>query len=300
MMKMRLLLLSGALLCTAVSLFAQREINESHLLLSGSSGYCQIKNGATISNDKGNVGFAVGTAFERQYKNFLFQTGIELSLYRSTMSLKDTLQDLDMIDTEDMLFRGHFTFTKIRDLQRLTNIAIPLMVGYESWNGYFISVGGKAMLNLAGNTTTSSRVNLRAYYPNIIGENNDGGLSNMPNHGLSTVNRDVRGSFKLNALFVGSIECGYTVPIKYENHVRSMKPKLRLSVFCDYGIAPVKKSQRTTDIFTNTSTTGEVAPAIRSYLFKDMKSNRLNVMYAGVKVTVVFALKVFECFCDNL
>jgi len=288
------------LLCAAVSVFAQREINETHLLLSGSSGFCQIKNGATISNDKGNVGFAVGTAFERQYKSFLFQTGIELSLYRSTMNLKDTLQDLDMVDTEDMSFRGHFTFTKIRDLQRLTNIAIPLMVGFESWNGYFVSVGGKAMLNLAGNTTTSSRVNLRAYYPNIIGENNDGGLSNMPNHGLSTVTRVVRGSFKLNALFVGSIECGYTVPIKYENHIRSTKPKLRLSLFCDYGIAPVKKSKKTTDLFTNTSTMGEVSPAIRSYLFNDMKSNRLNVMYAGVKVTVVFGLKVFECFCDNL
>jgi hypothetical protein len=300
MIKMRLYLLSVALLWTAVSVFAQREINESHLLLSGSSGYCQIKNGATISNVQGNVGFAAGAAFERQYKSFLFQTGIELSLYQSTMNLKDTLQDLDMVDTEDMPFRGHFTFTKIRDLQRLTNIAIPLMVGYESWNGYFVSIGGKAMLNLAGNTTTSSRVNLRAYYPNIIGENNDGGLSNMPNHGLSTVDRVVHGSFKLNALFVGSIECGYTVPIRYENHIRSTKPKLRLSLFCDYGIAPVKKEQKTTDIFTNTSTVGEVAPAIRSYLFNDMKSNRLNVMCAGIKVTVVFGLKVYECFCDNL
>ncbi|MBP1639971.1 MAG: hypothetical protein H6Q17_1554 [Bacteroidetes bacterium] len=298
-MKLRLLLLFVALLWGVVYVFAQREINESHLLLSGSSGYCQIKNGATISNEKGNVGFALGTAFERQYKSFLFQTGIELSLYRSTMSLKDTLQDLDMVDTEDMPFRGHFTFTKTTDLQQMTNVAIPLMVGYESWNGYFVSVGGKAMLNLAGNTSTSTRVNLRAYYPNIIGENNDGGLSDMPNHGLSTVTRAVNGSFKLSTLFVGSIECGYTIPIKYENHIRSSKPKLRLSLFCDYGIAPVKTSRKTTDLFVNTSNTGEVAPAIRSYLFNDMKTNRLNIMYTGIKATIVFDIKTYECFCDN-
>ena len=284
---------------TVLPLQAQPSVNVNNFLLWGSTGYSRISNNAPDTKASGRNGMALGGGYEMHFTNFLLQTGLELSYYTSDMSLKDTLVSVPMVDTEGNSYTGQFTFQHTTDRQSIFNVGIPLMFGYESPEGMYFAIGGKAMLNLTGRSKTTTYVTSTAYYDDLIGDNNNGIQSNMPDHGLTSEWRTVKSSFHLQTLFFGSIEAGYTLGKNPEDFSLSNKPKIRLSVFCDYGFAPVATKDKTDNLFVNTSNSGEYLPAIQSYLLHNLQTNRLNVLYAGLKVTVLFGIKKYSCHCTK-
>jgi hypothetical protein len=284
--------------CYAMNVAAQSNVNTNNFLIWGSGGYSRISNDAPAVNAIGNVGGAFGAGYEFRFKNnMLLQTGLELSCFTSRMNMKDTMLVASMIDTEGDLYDGHFAFQNTHDMQQILNVGIPLMVGYESSNGLYFAIGGKVMLNLAGHSRTTTTVTSTAYYENLIGNNNTGILSNMINHGLFTETRSVNSSLRLHTIFSGSVEAGYTFGKNPDDFSVKNRPKIRLSMVCDYGFAPVFEKDKPNYLFVNTSNTGGFTPAIRSYLLKDIESNRLNILYVGLKVTVLFGIKNTSCNC---
>ncbi len=286
------------LVCYAVTVAAQSNVNTNNFLIWGSGGYSRISNDAPAANAVGNAGGAVGAGYEIHFKNnMLLQTGLELSCLTSKMKMKDTLLVVPMIDTENDLYEGRFAFQNTHDMQKILNVGIPLMIGYESPNGLYFAVGGKAVLNIAGQSRTTTTVTSTAYYDNLIGLNNTGILSNMINHGLFTETRSVNSSLRLHTIFSCSVEAGYTFGKNAEEFSVKNRPKIRLSMICDYGFAPVAEKDKPVSLFVNTSTTGGFTPAINGYLLNDISSNRLNILYVGLKVTVLFGVKKYGCNC---
>ncbi|MTK52940.1 outer membrane beta-barrel protein [Paludibacter sp.] len=286
--------------CYAVNVTAQSNVNTNNFLIWGSGGYSRISNDAPATNAVGNAGGAVGAGFEMHFKNnILLQTGLELSCLTSRMNRQDTLLVVPMIDTENNLYDGHFAFQNTHDMQQILNVGIPLMIGYESPNGLYFAVGGKAMLNLGGQSRATTTVTSTAYYENLIGYNNTGILSNMINHGLFTETRSVNSSLRLHAIFSGSVEAGYTFGKNPEDYSIKNKPKIRLSMICDYGFAPLAGIEKPTSLFVNTSATGGFTPAVSGYLLNNISSNRLNILYVGLKVTVLFGVKKYGCNCTK-
>lgn len=286
------------LVCFAGSVVAQPTVSTNNFLIWGSGGYSRISNDSPYSNAVGNAGGAVGAGYELHFKNnMLLQTGLELSYLTSRMNRVDTLLVVPMMDTEGALYDGRFAFQNTHDMQKIFNIGIPLMVGYESPDGLYFAIGGKAMLNLIGQSRATTTVTSTAYYENLIGYNNTGILSNMINHGLLTETRSVNSVLRLHAIFAGSIEAGYTFRKKTDDFLANSKPKIRLSMFCDYGFAPVSEKDKSDYLFVNTSNTGAFTPAVRGYLLNDITSNRLNILYVGLKVTVLFGIKKYGCNC---
>lgn len=287
------------LVCCAVTVAAQSNVNTNNFLIWGSGGYGRIGNDAPATNAIGNAGGAVGAGYEIHFKNnMLLQTGLELSYLTSRMNLKDTSLVVPMIDTENDSYEGRFAFQNTHDMQKILNVGIPLMIGYESPNGLYFAVGGKAMLNLSGSSRTTTTVTSTAYYDNLIGLNNTGVLSNMLNHALLTETKSVNSSLQLHAIFAGSVEAGYTFGKKSDDFSVKNKPKIRLSMFCDYGFASVAEKDKPGFLFVNTSTTGGFTPAISGYLLNGIESNRLNILYVGLKVTVLFGVKKYGCNCS--
>ncbi len=276
---------------------SQQGQNQNNFLLWGSGGYSRITNDAPVTTTHGNVGMALGAGYELHFNSLLVQTGIELSHYTSKMSLRDTSLVVSMVDTEGTPFNGHFTFQNTEDAQQITNVGIPLMLGYESPKGFYVALGGKAMLNFAGRSKATTNVTSTASYSDVIGDNNDGILSDMPNHLLTMEPRTVKSSIQLHAIFAGSVEAGYTFGKNPEDFSVKNRPKIRLSMFCDYGFAPVAEKDKPGSLFVNTSNAGGFTPAISGYLLNDIRSNRLNIMYVGLKVTVLFSPKKYGCNC---
>lgn len=278
---------------------SQQSLNPNSFLVWGSGGYSRIDNDATVSQAKGKAGMAIGAGYELHFNNFLIQTGVELSHYTSKMSLRDTALVVPMIDTEGTHFNGNFTFQNTEDAQQITNVGIPLMLGYESPKGFYIAMGGKAMLNISGRSKTTTYVTSTASYNDVIGDNNDGIFSDMPNHGLTMEPRTVKSSIQLNTIFAGSAEIGYTFGKNTEDFAIKNKPKIRLSMVCDYGFASVAEKDKVANIFVNASNTGEYSPAIRGYLLNDLKSSQVNILYIGLKVTVLFNNRKHNCNCSS-
>ncbi|MDP4202092.1 MAG: hypothetical protein Q8861_05310 [Bacteroidota bacterium] len=276
---------------------SQQDQNQNRFLLWGSGGYSQITNDAPVTAPHGNVGIAIGIGYELLFNRLLVQTGIELSHYTSKMSLIDTALVVSMVDTEGTPFNGNFTFQNTEDAQQITNVGIPLMLGYESPKGFYVALGGKAMLNIVGRSKAKTYVTSTASYTDVIGDNNDGIFSDMPNHGLTMEPRTVKTSIQLHTIFAGSVEAGYTFGKKSEDFSVKNRPKIRLSMFCDYGIASVAEKDKPASLFVNTSNAGGFTPAISGYLLNDIRSNRLNILYVGLKVTVLFSPKKYGCNC---
>ena len=287
------------LLVVALTAVAQININKSYFLIWCSGGYDKLSNDAPETRALGGAGLTLGSGYEFHFKNILFQTGVELSSYSSKMILKDTLLVVPMVDTEGNPYTGHFRFRNTNDWQNVINISLPLMVGYESPNGFYCLGGGKLKLNLIANSIASTNVTSTAYYKALIGDNNDGILGDMPNHGLDSETRIVRSSFNLNTIFSATVETGYTFNNNPREFSNKNKPRVRLSIFYDFGFALLKKNDVNSNIFVNISNKAEYLPAIHGFLLNNINSNTFNLGVIGIKATILFETKKYRCNCTK-
>lgn len=278
-------------------LMAQPGVSKNVFLVWASGGRSSIINNVSGRKCVGGGGAAMGAGYEIRMRDIFLQTGVEFSYYTSKMNLLDTSLVVQMTDTEGDLFDAHFAFHNTADFQRITNVGVPLMLGYELPSGLFFAIGGKAVFNITGSSRVRTDVTSTSYYGNLIGDNNDGVLSDMPNHGMSNELRVVRGAFSLRPILSGTIEVGYTFGKNQGDFAAKNKPKVRLSLFCDYGLSSVADKDKTNELFVNASKTGLFIPAIQGYLFNGAKLNKLNMLYTGLKVTVLLGSKKYKCNC---
>lgn len=253
-----------------------------------SGGYDRLNNFAVDTRAVGGGGFAFGAGYEYWEKfGFILQSGVEFSYGISNLSRTDTMQVVDMIDTEGDQYDGIFSFNKINDRQSLWNVGFTFMPGYKSRKGIYVLAGIKIGLNMATTSVASSEVVSEARYKGLIGEDDNGLFGDMPNHFLTTTTRSQKKPLSIMPSFTGSVECGYI----FVNKKNRRDPNtFRLALFCDYGIMPVGQNNTTYDLIINNAVNGEYLPQINNYLYYGAKSVLSNV-YCGVKVTFVHNLK---------
>jgi len=286
------------LLVSVQTAFTQHGRNNSSnsIALWTNAGYSSIMNHSPATRAIGGLGGAIGIGYEyRARSGFLLQTGFELSLYNSLMRRNDTLHIVPMVDTEGRAFDGLFSFENINSRQQLVNIGPTLMLGTQFQNNFYFLVGGKVKFNIDGAERPNSDVTKRARYDNIIGDDHDGILSDMPNHGLMTNQRSHDSPLNINPLFIGSVEVGrvFVTRNSRDNRHRGMGnfrnnggTRMRLSVFCDYGFSQASRSNN--NLIINNSHTSEYTPLITGFLNYDVNSRFFNTLFVGVKLTILF------------
>ncbi|MCL2414662.1 MAG: hypothetical protein FWC94_05345 [Bacteroidales bacterium] len=291
-----LFLIFTLLLISVQPVFSQHGRNSSSnsIALWTNAGYSSIMNHSPATRAIGGLGGAIGIGYEyRARSGFLLQTGFELSLYNSVMRRNDTLHIVPMIDTEGRAFDGLFSFENISSRQQLVNIGPTLMLGTQFQNNFYFLVGGKVKFNIDGAERASSDVTKRARYDNIIGDDHDGILSDMPSHGLRINQRSHNSSLKMNTLFIGSVEVGYVFSTGNSRTPRSTR--MRLSVFLDYGFSPVSRSNN--DLIINNSPTSEYTPKIAVFLHHDVQSGFFNTLFTGLRLTTLFDIRPRRIDC---
>jgi len=295
-----IIFISALLIVSAQALSAQPNGGgRSSIALWTSAGYSSILNHSPVTQASGGLGNALGVGYEfRTQSGFLLHAGAEASRYSSLMNRNSTTMFTDMLDTEGNPFEGIFSFDKIKDHQSIINAGPSLLFGFKQpAGGLYFLLGGKVLLNIYGTEKAESDVTLKARYANIIGDDDDGIISNMPNHGLKTDHRSYSRPLSLNPLLIASAEGGYVFPSA--NSGKAGIPEFRLSVFCDYGFSSVSKSETDYDLIINTTNTGEYLPLINPYLHHEVESQFFNTLFAGLKFTLVFNMpKKYDCKCD--
>lgn len=276
----------------------QSQILKNNWVIWGSAGPSFISNGAAHTSVSGHTGTALGGGYELQRNRFLFQIGAELISYKSAMALSDTTFMANMTDTEGDNYKGIFTFRNISDKQQLINLGIPVLAGYNSpVSGFYFMTGAKVLLHLQGSSNTISRVTTQAVYDNIIGQNGDGLLTDMPNHGLSTENRTVKSNFRLSTAYTATLEIGYSFR-KYPE--QKEKHHWRVALFCDYSVFPVQASRQTNQLFVNTTGPDDYKPAINNLIFNQIPTGKITSVFTGLKVYYIINIpKRYNCRCES-
>jgi len=278
---------------------AQRKTPKDNVIVWASGGYSSIMNDASGLKVQGGKGISLGGGYEMHFNHFFLQTGLELSYYTSKMSIGDSLDITPMTDTENITYKGHFTFQNNYSVQSIINTGIPIMLGYQSNKGIYCLIGGKFIYNWIANSKTYSTVTSKAEYDNIIGDNNDGVISEMPNHGLKTENRIVKNSFKLDPSFTVSFEAGLPIFKQPNDNGSKNSTNLRFALFCDYGVLYFKNKDRTDNLIVNISKTSTYMPSINGFLFYNTKTNVLRSIFLGAKLTLVLGRKKYICRCET-
>ena len=304
----RILFLTFLLLpVTAQTLFAYcRACSRNSVAVWTSAGYSNIMNHSPETRAFGGLGASIGVGYQYTApRGFLFQTGLELSLYNSLMHHSDTLHVVPMYSTQLKEYDGLFSFENINSRQRLVNVGPTFMIGAQSVNNFYFLVGGKVKFNVHGMERVGCVVTKRARFDNIIGDDHDGILSNMPNHGLGTFNRSHDSPLRINPLFIGSFEVGRVFSSGNNRNPRtsgsfgssrnSRNTNMRLSVFCDYGFSRVSASDTHYDLIIN-SHPSEYLPHITGFLHHDVQSRFVSTLFTGVRLTFFFDIpKRYRC-----
>ncbi len=290
------IVIASIIICLSPYLQSQTKSNKFVVWTVG--GLSRIMNTASNINVVNNSGTSFGAGYELHYNHFIFQTGVEVLSNKSKMTISDTIFSTRMTDTEGDSYDGLFSFKDICDKQRMINLGIPLLFGYSSKvSGFYFLTGGKVQLNLYGRSSTHSLVTTQAIYDKIIGEDGCGLISNMPNHGLSTENRIVKNSFKLNTAYAGTFEVGYSLQKIARKDVAN---HLRIALLYDFGIFTINANQKTNQLVVNTELTGEFKPTIGSLIFNNISTNRIATLYFGIKLYYIFNLvPENDCKCES-
>ncbi len=298
LIKQGLILLTLMPACSIQSGHAQNMDNTSNIAFWTSGGYSCITNGVPETNMLGGTGMALGGGYELHYDHFALQTGLELIYGTSRMNRNDFIYTQSMQDSEGSPYQGYFEFKNIVDQQKMINVGVPLMFGYQSVGNFYFLLGGKVLFHLYGSSITSTNVTSKAYYGNIIGDDDDGIFSEIPTHGLTTERRSVRNSLRLKNIFIASIETGFFLTKPNHSHATNNHKSIRLALFADYGFSPI--SDMSEDLIVNISKTGEYKPAINGFLYHNVQSAFLNTLFIGVKFTTVFCIKKkYDCKCEG-
>ncbi len=262
---------------------------KNNLLVWGSGGYSSLLTDAGKIDSKGNVGVGVGGGYELHYKWFRLQVGAEFTFLNAGLQIHDFVHDVYLRDNEGDYYTGHHYFTDNKDMYRMGNINIPLMLGAQ-FGGFYFLVGGKAGLNLFTNATMSPTLNITGTYDKYIGD-----FANIPDHNFGESTDQVKNPVTLGFNAALSAEVGFYLPIGESKNI-----KYRLSFFGDYGLLNVHDNSQSQSLMLNIAESPYYKPALNNLMLtENMKGSVVNPLYVGVKFTVLFGLiDRGDCMCE--
>ncbi len=185
------------------------------------------------NKDKGFVGGGFGLGYQMRYKQFLMTVGAEFNFYNSVMGIVNQDDGTYLLSYGMMPYGDKMTYNYLFDplKDRLIGgyVQMPLLFGMELKKlPLFWQAGLKVGMGLMGQSTIGGKLTTYIEDKELIG-----GLTDMYNHAL--VNEDPierpSNAVKFGLNLAASAELG----VNLDQWVNAL-PKLRLSLFADYGI----------------------------------------------------------------
>ena len=269
-------------------------VNSFAVWLSG--GY----NNLIASRDKvaylGGLATDFGLGYDMRSGNTIFQIGGEVRYQTSNARLRDFTKTIPMINTEGKPYDGLFDFRHNVDRQRVGSVAIVAKLGFVSYSDVYVLFGAKYGYNFYGYSLTSTSVTSRGRYDHIIGEDDGGLLSDMPNHGYDTAKRRYGNKLNLEPSVYGSVEVGRQLADK-----TFWAAVPRIALFLDVGYTKLGKSQKTIggSLIKDISTTEEFVPALSTFFFDPSADGKrwLSLSF-GMRLTLLWGhQKMGRCRC---
>ncbi len=275
-------------------------------LVSCSGGYNRFDNFLDETDVVGGglIEFEVGYSWGQRPLGMMFQTGISLSLQNSGMAYTAGVSDHKlMFDTEGNVHTANYYFNHINQKDTYVNLNCNFLLGYKWYNNIYFLVGPKVGYAVAGWGKTSCIVTRTSNYDGLIGEDNNGLFSNMPNHFMRDESRKHNQEIAKNPYVGLFLESGYyLLDDKFISRQKNRRSNanfiaLRMSVFAEYGGYLQDYSEEEPQLIVDQSETLYYKPAIANFLYYN--SRFITSFSCGVKFTFTMEYKSRICrTCD--
>ena len=255
-----------------------------------------------MNNDKGFVGGGLGLGYQLRYKQFLMTVGAEFNFYNSNMGISN------QADGSYQLHYGmnpypntmtyYYNFSKLNDRLIGGFAQLPLLFGMELKNiPLFWQAGVKVGVGVMGQSTINGTFTTTIEDKELIE-----GMSDMYSHTLVTDQDFNRPSTKAN--FGLNVAATAEIGVNLDQWINAT-PKLRVSVFADYGVLNVQKYVPVTgaqDIPTQmmVATNPLDFPVSSALATTSSASAKVNPFLVGVKLAVWFNLPRKQLVVGNM
>ncbi|MDP4239534.1 MAG: OmpA family protein [Bacteroidota bacterium] len=230
-----------------------------------------LKNGT----EKGSFGYSIDAAYSYFFlPNWGLKTGIDLQSYGacSTLNYLSTTRD---VDTDGDAYEFRTSYKNWQEKQHALFLEIPLEVQYRHFFnkkiGLLASVGAKVSIPVSADyKTTGGAMVTTGYYSQWNVE-----LSNMPQHGFSTIMNSYSGNLSLKTAYVSIADIGCLFAL-------SKQTNLYLGGYINYGLNNIL-----------TPETKQIYQPNRVYngILVSDQLTKVNLQAVGVKVGLCWQLK---------
>lgn len=190
--------------------------------------------GQKVSVNQGKNKLKLGGHLGVSYTQLLTKSvgislGVELGLHNNSVDLENTTFKNYDIDSKNSAFEYRIQTVEYSEKNRLTTVAIPLMLQVKtgSKTQFYISGGAKLLMPISSKVTaTADKLELSGYYPNI-----NLVIDDLPNRGFGTLNNwssENTTTFKMGIALSLSTGLGFKV---------AEKSTLYIGCYVDYGIS---------------------------------------------------------------
>ncbi len=245
-----------------------------------------------MNNDKGFVGGGLGLGYQLRYQQFLFTVGAEFNFYNSNMGISNQADGSYQLhygmNPYPKTMTYYYDFTKLNDRLIGGFAQLPLLFGMELKSiPLFWQAGVKVGVGVMGQSTITGTMTTTIEDKELIE-----GMADMYSHTLVTGQDFSRPASKAN--FGLNVAATAEAGVNLDQWINAA-PKLRVSVFADYGVLNVQKYVPVTgaqDIPTQMMVAANPLefPTTSSLATTSSKDAKVNPFLVGVKLAVWFNL----------
>lgn len=247
----------------------------NHVLsIQAGGGMHQLKYSPAMGETKGGAGFSCDISYGYFFGQHVgLVTGVGVQSLKSEITLSEQTS-MDDVDTDGDKYQFRTSYNQWKESQQTMMLDIPVGIGFRgdltqkvSW---YAATGAKVFIPVQSKyKVESGTIVTSGYYPQWNVE-----LTEMPQHGFTTVDGNKEGDFKLKTSFGGFLNAGATFKL-------SAKLNFYAGLYGTYGFSSATDKTETAPY----QKTGTYSSIVNSNLV-----DKTSVFSAGIQVGIMWSL----------
>lgn len=259
---------------------------------------CQIIGGGTGT---------VGLVYELKHDRFWFGTGVDYTFFSDKLvgncsSSSPWIYDrADIRDNQGKDITMHYAMSHYQEWTKMHYIGIPIMVGFQLDNGFYMGVGAKVGLCVRASTDAQIDYSTSGTYERYVAD-----FENMPNHYYGDYSSDFSSSLKTNvkgsALFeIGCDLAAARLHSPEGQYKKVSKARTKVGAYLEYGFQQISDADGKNNLAFISPQTNAAHRLNMNTLYKPYGSSHwVSPICVGVKLTVLFsAPEKTNCNCEH-
>ncbi len=235
----------------------------------------------------------IGVGYEFRYKDLWFSASLDAQYFASMATTTGHIFSQSMYDTQGKQFICHYNIYDDHESLQGISLGLPLMVGAQFLNGFYLGAGVHVQLNAMARAYTKLTYETSATYSRYIADFED-----MPNHWYQPYNGDGTATVKVKPQVNLAFEIGYDIFAKNYGSLSTLHPPiLKIAAFAEVGVLNAISNEGDMARFTVNPDNPMLLDITPYYRAIDTQVNKFIPFFAGIKLTYLLTIPKRDCRC---